>query len=116
MSRSTTAFSDDTVVSASSVDCRCSSRVEAPCSEDCTWPTALSAERRRGVRDKQLQHDLAQATGGALPDLTTTPLHRFEHLGYRVGERGVCLRAECDAACTDCTCGLADGDGSFRNV
>jgi hypothetical protein len=33
--------------------------------------TALSAERRRGVRDKQLQHDLAQASGGKSYDLTT---------------------------------------------
>ncbi|MBW8883479.1 MAG: VWA domain-containing protein [Planctomycetia bacterium] len=33
--------------------------------------TALSAERRRGVRDQQLQHDLAQVTGGKSYDLTT---------------------------------------------
>src|SRR5436190_2969359 len=33
--------------------------------------TALSAERRRGVRDEKLQLDLAQATGGRSYDLTT---------------------------------------------
>lgn len=33
--------------------------------------SALSAERRRGVRDQQLQHDLAQATGGKSYDLVT---------------------------------------------
>ena len=31
----------------------------------------LSAERRRGVRDEKLQHDLAQRTGGRAYDLTT---------------------------------------------
>jgi hypothetical protein len=33
--------------------------------------TALSAERRRGVRDQKLQQELAQATGGRSYDLTT---------------------------------------------
>jgi hypothetical protein len=33
--------------------------------------SALSAERRRGVRDQQLQLELAQATGGKSYDLTT---------------------------------------------
>ncbi len=33
--------------------------------------TALSAERRRGIRDEKLQQELAQATGGKSYDLTT---------------------------------------------
>jgi hypothetical protein len=33
--------------------------------------TPLSAERRRGVRDEKLQHDLARQTGGQAYDLTS---------------------------------------------
>ena len=37
--------------------------------------TAVSAERRRGVRDEKLQSELSQATGGQSYDLTT--VHRL---------------------------------------
>ena len=50
LSRSTTAFSEDTVVSWSSVDCSCSSRVEAANSAVCTCVMALSAEREASPR------------------------------------------------------------------
>ena len=50
LARSISAFWVETVVSWSSVDCSCSSRVEAANSAPCTWVIALSAEREASPR------------------------------------------------------------------